>query len=84
MKRRYAKLPQLFGRLPKAKLEVVATQPFREKEAASADYDPGALRAWADRIRSQPWAEAFVFFKHEDEGLGPKLAHRFLELWNGG
>jgi len=38
----YAKLPELFGRLPKAKLEVVPTQAFREKEAASADYDPGA------------------------------------------
>ena len=37
----YAKLPQLFGRLPKAKLEVVPTQAFREKEAASADYDTG-------------------------------------------
>jgi uncharacterized protein (DUF885 family) len=38
----YAKLPQLFGRLPKAKLEVVAIGAYREKEAAGADYDPGA------------------------------------------
>ena len=38
----YAKLPQLFGRLPKAKLEVVPTQKFREQTAASADYDTGA------------------------------------------
>jgi uncharacterized protein (DUF885 family) len=38
----YAKLPQLFGRLPKAKLEVVAVGSYREKEAAGADYDPGA------------------------------------------
>ncbi|MGZ8851713.1 MAG: DUF885 domain-containing protein, partial [Thermoanaerobaculia bacterium] len=37
----YAKLPQLFGRLPKAKLEVVPTEAFREKAAAGADYDPG-------------------------------------------
>ena len=36
----YAKLPQLFGRLPKAKLEVVPTESFREKAAAGADYDP--------------------------------------------
>jgi uncharacterized protein (DUF885 family) len=35
----YAKLPQLFGRLPKARLEVVPVEPFREKEAASANYD---------------------------------------------
>jgi len=38
----YAKLPQLFGRLPKAKLEVVAIGAYREKSAAGADYDPGA------------------------------------------
>ncbi len=38
----YAKLPQLFGRLPKAKLEVVPVEPFREKEAASANYDSPA------------------------------------------
>jgi uncharacterized protein (DUF885 family) len=37
-----AKLPQLFGRLPKAKMEVVPTEPFREKAAAGADYDPGS------------------------------------------
>ncbi|HET7437197.1 MAG TPA: DUF885 domain-containing protein [Thermoanaerobaculia bacterium] len=38
----YAKLPQLFGRLPKAKLEVVPTEPFREQTAASAEYNAGA------------------------------------------
>jgi uncharacterized protein (DUF885 family) len=43
MYRRYldrmsAKLPQLFGRLPKAKMEVVPVEKFREKEAAAAEY----------------------------------------------
>jgi uncharacterized protein (DUF885 family) len=38
----YAQLPKLFGRLPKAKLEVVAIPEFREKSAAGADYDSGA------------------------------------------
>jgi uncharacterized protein (DUF885 family) len=38
----YARLPQLFGRLPKAKLEVVPVQPFREKEAAGASYETGS------------------------------------------
>jgi uncharacterized protein (DUF885 family) len=40
--RMYAKLPELFGRLPKAKLEVVPVQPFREKEAAGASYETGS------------------------------------------
>ena len=38
----YAKLPELFGRLPKAKVEVVPVEPFREKEAASANYESPA------------------------------------------
>jgi len=38
----YTKLPQLFGRLPKAKVEVVAVEEFREKEASGAQYNPGA------------------------------------------
>ena len=38
----YAQLPKLFGRLPKAKLIVVAMEAFREKSAAGADYQEGA------------------------------------------
>jgi len=38
----YARLPQLFGRLPKAKLEVVPVPAFREKEAAAASYENGS------------------------------------------
>ncbi len=37
-----AKLPQLFGRLPKAKLVVKQVEEFREKEAAGAQYQPPA------------------------------------------
>jgi uncharacterized protein YecE (DUF72 family) len=39
-----------------------------------ADYGDPELAAWADRIRAQAWTEAFVFFKHEEEGTGPRLA----------
>jgi uncharacterized protein (DUF885 family) len=38
----YAKLPQLFGRLPKAALEIQPTPSFRETSAAGADYNPGS------------------------------------------
>jgi uncharacterized protein (DUF885 family) len=37
-----ARLPQLFGRLPKAKVVVVPTEEFREKEASAAEYQTGA------------------------------------------
>lgn len=43
-------------------------------------YDEAALQEWLQRVRDQKWNDAFVFFKHEDEGTGPKLAARFLEL----
>ncbi|MFZ6818188.1 DUF885 domain-containing protein [Undibacterium sp. Ji22W] len=38
----YAKIPELFGRLPKAKVKIMAVEEFREKEAAGASYNPGA------------------------------------------
>jgi uncharacterized protein YecE (DUF72 family) len=38
------------------------------------------LRAWAGRLRAQPWADAYVFFKHEDEGRGPDLAARLVQI----
>lgn len=43
-------------------------------------YDEGELDAWAARITAQPWSDAYVFFKHEDEGTGPRLAARFMEI----
>lgn len=36
----WAQLPKLFGRLPRARLEVLPVEPFREKEA-STSYDQG-------------------------------------------
>ena len=40
-------------------------------------YDAAALDAWAERVQAQPWKTAHVFFKHEDEGAGPKMAADF-------
>lgn len=44
------------------------------------DYGDSELKSWLERIRQPGWQDAFVFFKHEDEGKGPQMAHRFLEL----
>ncbi len=46
-------------------------------------YDEAALTAWLGRIAAQPWREAFVFFKHEDAGTGPRLARRLIALARG-
>ena len=48
------------------------------------DYTEAAVAEWAGRIQAQPWREAYVFFKHEDEGVGPRLAGQLQELIAGG
>lgn len=39
----YSQLPQQFGHLPKAKLEVLPVEEFREKEESAAQYYPPAM-----------------------------------------
>lgn len=43
-------------------------------------YDGGLLEEWARRLTEPEWDEVYVFFKHEDEATGPRLAARFMEL----
>ena len=38
------------------------------------------LRDWTHRITEQSWSDAWVFLKHEEGGIGPKLAARLLEI----
>ena len=58
----------------------VATAEWGYLRLRRADYDDTALATWAARLRAQIWCDAFVFFKHEDEGKGPRMARRFMEL----
>jgi len=44
------------------------------------DYGDAELKAWAKRVHEQDWREAFIFFKHEEEGKGPEMAKRFMKL----
>ncbi len=46
-------------------------------------YGPGELEEWAARIRQPAWGDVFAFFKHEDEGTGPKLAKQFEAIVRG-
>ena len=61
--------------------EVVATADWGYLRLRRESYDDAALAAWAERVAAQPWSEAVVFFKHEDEGTGPALAARFDRLF---
>ena len=44
------------------------------------DYDSVALSDWLAKGEATGAARAFAFFKHEDEGAGPRLATQFLKL----
>jgi uncharacterized protein YecE (DUF72 family) len=57
-----------------------ATAGFGYLRLRRRDYSREALGAVHRRILGQPWSEAYVFFKHEDEGRGPELARALGEL----
>ena len=44
------------------------------------EYPGDLLEEWAERLKDFGWESLWVFFKHEDEGTGPRLAARFQEL----
>ncbi len=60
---------------------LVATGKFGYLRLRRIEYSDQDLRAWIERIAAQPWTRAYVYFKHEDEGLGPQFAARFAKLW---
>jgi len=62
---------------------LVATASWGYLRLRRDDYTDADLHAWAERIAAQPWSDAYVFFKHEDEGAAPRLAQRLLELAAG-
>jgi uncharacterized protein YecE (DUF72 family) len=59
---------------------VVATADFGYLRLRKADYAAQELEAWAERILAQPWQAAYAFFKHEEEGKGPRLAEALKAL----
>ena len=61
-------------------LALAATASWGYLRLRRDDYGDAALARWLARIRAQPWSQAYVFFKHEDEGAAPRLALRLLEL----
>jgi uncharacterized protein YecE (DUF72 family) len=45
------------------------------------DYTNDMLKGWVERIRSQPWREAYAFLKHdEDKPTGPEAAVRLAAM----
>ena len=63
---------------------LVATATWGYLRLRRTEYDDQALGVWLERIRGQPWSEAYVFLKHdEDKPTGPEAATRLAEMAAG-
>jgi len=60
--------------------EIVSTAPFGYLRLRRSEYADADLSQWIEKMLAQKWREAFVFFKHEEEAIGPETALRFKEL----
>jgi uncharacterized protein YecE (DUF72 family) len=58
----------------------VATTDWGYLRLRRLDYDDASLKTWRKRIQEQAWRDVFVFFMHEDQANGPRLAQQLLEL----
>ena len=58
---------------------VIPTATWGYLRLRRTQYSENDLAAWAHRVKKQPWEEAYVFFKHEDEAKGPAFARTFLQ-----
>jgi uncharacterized protein YecE (DUF72 family) len=58
----------------------VATTHWGYLRLRRPDYDDAELKGWAKRVQEQGWRDVYVFFKHEDEAKGPRMAKRYMEL----
>jgi uncharacterized protein YecE (DUF72 family) len=58
----------------------VATADWDYLRLRQPAYPKKAMRAWLKRIAGETWNDTFVFFKHEDAGIGPKQARELLDL----
>jgi uncharacterized protein YecE (DUF72 family) len=64
---------------------VVATADFGYLRLRDEGYSETALAGWGHRVTElgARWRDTFVYFKHEESGIGPALAARFRALVAG-
>ncbi len=58
-----------------------ATANFGYLRLRREDYGAADIARWSEMLRSNAskWTDAFVYFKHEEQGIGPKLAAELIE-----
>jgi uncharacterized protein YecE (DUF72 family) len=61
---------------------LVATADWGYLRLRDEGYEKNDLEQWANTVRDlgKGWQDAFIFFKHEESGIGPKLAQQFVDL----
>jgi uncharacterized protein YecE (DUF72 family) len=61
---------------------LIATADFGYFRLRDEGYKKKDLETWAGTVKDlgKDWKDAFVFFKHEESGEGPKLAEKFAAL----
>lgn len=58
--------------------KIIPTADWAYLRMRKTDYQPDTLKEWHKTISHGKWNDAFVFFKHEDEGKGPMFAKQFI------
>ncbi len=58
----------------------VATADWGYLRLRRDEYYETQLKDWAKRVKNQGWKDAFIYFRHEDEGKGPRFAEQFIKL----
>ncbi len=62
---------------------VVATADYGYLRLRREDYKDVDVMRWAETVRANAsiWSDAFVYFKHEESGIGPKLAAQMMSIF---
>jgi uncharacterized protein YecE (DUF72 family) len=60
----------------------MATADYGYLRLRREDYAKADVERWAEIVRGQNehWSDAFIYFKHEEAGIGPKLAKQMMEI----
>ena len=63
----------------------IVTADFGYLRLRREDYTSVPIRKWGAFVSQQTerWSDAFVYFKHEEQAVGPKFARQFLEAISG-
>ena len=75
-------IPMCIVEQPDFASPVVSTATWGYVRLHRFDYDDAMMSEWSKRLATQPWSEAYVFFKH-DEGIGsgPPAVDAFRRLF---